>query len=142
MNTILHKITIETSPELLYQALTSQDGLSSWWTKTRSSEAINSFFFGPEGAQQQVDMEIKTLNKNKLVSWKCVAGPWTETGLFNFEIEPDERGAILKFSHEGWDQLDDFFAHCNSKWGFFLTVSLKNYLEKDLGQPHPNDPNI
>lgn len=145
MNNILHKITIETTPELLYQALSTEDGLSAWWTKARVNNeagAINSFFFGPEGSQHQVDMEIKALDANKLVSWQCVSGPWVETGSFNFEIEPDERGATLRFSHEGWSEPDDFYQHCNSKWGFFLTVSLKNYLEKGLGQPHPNDPNI
>jgi len=144
MYSILHKIIIETKPEKLYEALTSQEGLSAWWTKaTATGEAgsINSFFFGP-GGEHQVDMEIRTLKPNELVSWKCVGGPWAETGLFNFAIEADERGSVLHFSHEGWDQPDDFYQHCNSKWGFFLTVSLKNYLEKGLGQPHPEDPNI
>jgi uncharacterized protein YndB with AHSA1/START domain len=34
MTDILHRITIEASPEALYRALTEQNGLSAWWTKT------------------------------------------------------------------------------------------------------------
>lgn len=90
----------------------------------------------------QVDMQIETLTTNELVVWQCVAGPWQETGSFIFSITPDERGAVLHFKHQGWKETDDFYQHCNCKWGFFLAVSLKSYLEKGLGQPHPQDPNI
>lgn len=85
---------------------------------------------------------MEALKSNELVVWHCLAGLWTETGLFTFSISPDERGAVLNFSHQGWSETNDFYQHCNSKWGFFLVVSLKSYLEKGVGQPHPNDPNI
>jgi uncharacterized protein YndB with AHSA1/START domain len=145
MHSILHRITIETSPENLYRALTTEQGLSAWWTKTKTNGdkagSTNSFFFGPDGSHQ-VDMQIETLKTNEIVAWQCVAGPWSETGLFTFAITPDERGAVLHFSHQGWSETNDFYQHCNCKWGFFLAVSMKSYLEKGAGQPHPNDPNI
>jgi uncharacterized protein YndB with AHSA1/START domain len=145
MHNILHRIVIETTPDKLYRALTTQQGLSAWWTKNSSNgdnvgSAI-SFLFGPDGSHQ-VDMQIKALKSNELVVWQCVAGPWTETGLFTFSISADERGAVLHFSHQGWNETNDFYQHCNSKWGFFLAVSLKSYLEIGEGQPHPRDPNI
>ncbi|WP_157828049.1 hypothetical protein [Paraglaciecola sp. MB-3u-78] len=56
--------------------------------------------------------------------------------------EVKKRDAVLHFNHQGWSEADDFFQHCNCKWGFFLAVSLKSYLEKGVGQPHPQDPNI
>lgn len=143
MHSILHRIIIETTPEKLFQALTTQEGLNAWWTKATAGNGIGSvsrFFFGPD--DHQVDMEIRELKPNAQVSWQCVSGPWEETGLFNFAISPDERGAVLHFSHAGWPETDDFYQHCNAKWGFFLVVSLKNYLETGTGQPHPNDPGI
>jgi len=145
MYSILHRITIETTPDKLYGALTTQQGLSAWWTKTKTNgdkvASTNSFFFGADG-NHQVDMKIEALKTNELVVWQCAAGPWQEKGLFTFSITPDEGGVVLHFKHQGWDETDDFYQHCNSKWGFFLAVSLKNYLEKGVGQPHPEDPNI
>jgi uncharacterized protein YndB with AHSA1/START domain len=145
MHSILHRITIETTADKLFNALTTQQGLSAWWTKTNTNgdtiTSTNNFFFGPDG-NHQVDMQIESLKTNEQVVWQCVAGPWQETGLVTFSITSDDRGAVLHFNHQGWNETDDFFQHCNSKWGFFLAVSLKNFLEKGVGQPHPQDPNI
>jgi uncharacterized protein YndB with AHSA1/START domain len=128
----------------VYNAITEQDGLSAWWTKTKTEGKVGStasFFFG-QNEEHQVVMEITDLVKNESVSWKCIDGPWVNTDMFLFQIQADERGSVLQFSHSGWPEADEFYMHCNSKWGFFLTVSLKNLLETGKGQPHPNDPNI
>lgn len=143
MAEILHRIVIETSPEKLYNALTDQDGLSAWWTDAESENEVGGvaqFRFGADG--NKVDMQIAEHVPNEKVAWKCVNGPWVDTGEFSFEIKPDERGSVVRFAHRGWPEADDFYMHCNSKWGFFLGVSLKNYLESGKGLPHPNDPNL
>jgi uncharacterized protein YndB with AHSA1/START domain len=144
MTDILHRIIIETSPEQVYSALTKQDQLSAWWTKAETegkSGSVADFFFGPNG-EHKVEMEITELVPNERVSWKCINGPWVDTKAFQFDIQADERGSALQFRNSGWAEPNDFFMHCNSKWGFFLTVSLKDLLEKGNGQPHPNEPNI
>ncbi|MFT5115387.1 MAG: hypothetical protein ACI8P9_004738 [Parasphingorhabdus sp.] len=144
MHSILHRVTIETSPEAVYQSLVEERSLSKWWTKATASGKVgstNCFFFGADGSHQ-VDMEVCELKLNELIVWKCIRGPWQATGKFAFSITPDERGAVLHFSHQGWAETDDFYQHCNTKWGFFLGISLKNYLENGTGQPHPQDPSI
>ena len=144
MTDILHRIIIEAAPKKVYNAITQKDQLSAWWTRSTgegTAGSIASFFFGPEG-EHQVKMEITKLVPNKQVCWKCIEGPWVDTQAFQFSIQADERGSALQFSNSGWPEANEFFMHCNSKWGFFLTVSLKNLLEKGKGQPHPNDPNI
>ena len=144
MTDILHRIIIEASPEKVYSALTEQDLLSAWWTKSTTEgkvDSIANFFFGPNG-EHKVDMKIIDLDPNKQVIWKCVNGPWENTEEFQFRIQADERGSVLQFKNTGWKESNEFFMHCNSKWGFFLTVSLKNLLEQGIGQPHPNEPNI
>lgn len=87
-------------------------------------------------------MRVVSTIENKEVRWQCINGPWAETGEFVFSISEDKRGCCLHFSHHGWQQTDDFYQHCNAKWGFFLVVSLKQYLESGTGLPHPNDPSI
>ncbi|MBV1915655.1 MAG: SRPBCC domain-containing protein [Pseudomonadales bacterium] len=144
MTDILHRIVIEASPEKVYDALTNQAQLSAWWARAETEGKVGSivsFFFGPNG-EHQVEMEITDLVPNERVCWKCVGGPWVDTDAFQFTIQADERGSALQFSNSGWAEANEFFMHCNSKWGFFFTVSLKNLLEKGSGQPHPNDPNI
>lgn len=144
MTDILHRVIIEASPEKVYRALTEQSRLSAWWTNAKTQGKVGSvasFFFGSNG-EHQVKMEITDLVPNERVCWKCIDGPWVDTEAFQFHIQPDERGSALQFSNLGWAEPSEFFMHCNSKWGFFLAVSLKNLLETGKGQPHPNDPNI
>ena len=141
---ILHRIVIEASPAKVYEVLTKQDGLSAWWTKAHTKGGVGSvvnFFFGPND-EHQVNMEVTELVPNESVTWKCIEGSWVDTGLFQFKIQKDERGSAVKFSHSGWKEADEFYMHCNSKWGFFLAVSLKDLLETGKGRPHPGDPDI
>ena len=144
MTSILHRVIIEASPEKVYGALTEQDELSAWWTKTKTDAktgSVASFFFGPEG-EHEVKMEITDLVPNERICWKCIEGPWVNTEAFQFHLQAHERGTTLQFSNLDWSETDEFFMHCNSKWGFLLTVSLKNLLETGKGQPHPFEPNI
>ncbi len=141
---ILHRMIIDASPGAVYAAVTQQSKLSAWWTRTTSNEKVGDvacFFFGPKG-EHQIKMEITCLTPNEKVTWKCIDGPWVETGEFEFHISKHERGSVLQFRHSGWAEPNEFYMHCNSKWGFFLVVSLKNLLETGSGQAHPNDPNI
>jgi hypothetical protein len=43
-----------------------------------------------------------------------------------FENRTHKKGADLLFGHRDWKEPSEFYMHCNSKWGFFLVVSLKN----------------
>ena len=144
MTDILHRVVIETSPEKLYMALTEQRGLNAWWTKAETTAKVGtlaSFVFGSNG-EHRVDMKIIELAPNERVIWECVAGPWADTKEFSFDIKSHERGSVVQFANRGWAEPSEFFMHCNCKWGFFLGISLKNYLETGKGRPHPEDPNF
>ncbi len=141
MHEILHKVAINTNPQALYAALTEDAGLSAWWSRSETNHDLTTIFFGPEG-EHQVKMRHKAKVPEQKVVWQCESGPWQETGEFLFEIKATEQGCDLYFSHQGWPAADDFYRHCNSKWGYFFTVSLKPYLETGQGTPHPHDSNI
>ena len=49
---------------------------------------------------------------------------------------------VVLFGHKGWKQAGEFYMHCNSKWGFFLGTSLKDYVETGKGRPAPEDPDL
>ncbi len=143
MTSILHKIEIERSPEEVFKALSDPASLTCWWTQAQADNPDQkiAFRFGPEG-DHIVRMQVDEQLPDKKVVWQCIEGPWAETGNFVFDLEPIDCGTALRFAHHGWPAADDFFMHCNSKWGFFLVVSLKSYLETGTGQPHPADPAI
>jgi uncharacterized protein YndB with AHSA1/START domain len=124
---------MKTTPEKLYQAITSSEELSNWWTKADATSILGenlSFYFGPQ-CDHKVEMQLVSLEKNRKVVWQCVEGPWQEMGHFTFIISEDDRGAALSFTHEGWPEMGPFFG-----------LSLKSYLESGKGVPHPNEQNI
>ena len=140
MFSILHRLVIEVEPSALIAAIVESAQLSAWWTKAEGHDGHVGFEFGPEG-DHKVLMQVLEVS-DACVRWQCVAGPWVETGEFVFKVDEDERGAVLHFAHHGWADNGDFYQHCNSKWGFFLVTSLKQYLETGRGLPHPHEPSI
>lgn len=141
METIRHRVEIEGKKEHIYQALTEPNVLSLWWTKAVVEQELIRFYFGPAGEHCIVMQQVECI-ENTTVVWRCVEGPWQDIGQFIFAISQENGKSVLKFSHDGWPQANDFFQHCNSKWGFFLVVSLKQFIETGQGLPHPSDPNI
>lgn len=141
---ILHRIEVEVAPEQLYRAVAEASGLAAWWTPMVTQEGSGEgsickvrFGDGKHGA----DFKVEALSPHQHVQLRCVQGPWKGL-LFHFDIQRHERGSVLIFRNSGWPAQDDFFMHCNTKWGYFLAVSLKNYLEQGQGAPHPQEPSI
>lgn len=141
MYAIQHRVEIESTPRQLRDALTTSEGLSKWWTQTNAQPEVGSiaqFAFGD--GSHIVRMRVDELSE-ELVVWTCIEGPWVNHR-FHFEFTQHKRGVALRFTHEGWSQTDDFYRHCNTKWGFFLSASLKGWLETGRGTPHPKEPKI
>ena len=143
MNAILHRIEIRKPPAELFDAIASQTGLAAWWTPMVEAEAkvgsTAKFRFGD--GKHGPDMKVTELVPEKQITWECVSAPWPGMKI-SFEIQENEKGSVLLFTHSGWEETSEFFMHCNSKWGFFLGVSLKRYLETGTGQPNPEDPDF
>jgi uncharacterized protein YndB with AHSA1/START domain len=144
MADILHRIGMEhASPEGVYDALTTLDGLSGWWTEdttgqTRVGDVVK-FRFGPPGG---FDMCITELDPGRLVRWEVVDGPseWVGTHV-NWELRQDGDFTIVLFRHEGWREPVEFMYHCSTKWASFL-LSLKQLVETGAGAPAPRDVQI
>ena len=139
MKTILHTADIRAaSPDKVYRALTTQSGLSGWWTTTVKADirvgGIIDFTFG---ATFNPDMEITALEEPKLVAWKCVGGhdAWLDN-TFRFDIEPRDEGTILFFRQEYAQELnDEEYGRYNYNWGYYLE-SLRLSVESGRGKPY------
>jgi uncharacterized protein YndB with AHSA1/START domain len=160
MPDIHHTILIASIPEIVYDALTTQKGLASWWTpKTIASQVQNSVSRFPFGDDYFKEMRIDELKPWELVSWTCITGAdeWVGTTI-SFRLESGTKDEILKthpeiqdqlrqsreanivtvliFHHDNWKKDSPMFAECNFTWGMFLG-SLKLYCESGVGRPWP-----
>lgn len=140
---ILHRIgTRSATPEKVYEALTTIDGLAAWWTvdTTGSAEVGGKVAFRfPVGG---FDMEVIETVPSERVEWRVIDGPeeWVGTTI-RWELKQNDDYTIVLFQHQGWKEPVEFMYHCSSKWGSFL-MSLKSYVETGEGAPAPRDVQI
>jgi len=145
---ILHRIGVKgSSPDDVYAALATRDGLAGWWTVTTQGDSsvgeLMQFRFEVDGAEiGSIGMKVLELVSAKLVLWEVVAGPseWIGTTV-SFELKQEDDFTIVLFKHEGWQQPGEFMYHCSTKWATFL-LSLKSLIETGAGSPAPNDVKI
>ena len=136
MPAIKHYLEIPATPEDIYRALTTRDGLAGWWTRESTSGdavgASNTFRFGERFFNR---MKITKLEENRRVEWECAEGEdeWIGTTL-TFDLEPGAERTTLRFTHDKWREETDFFASCNYNWGYYLQ-SLRHYTETGIGTP-------
>jgi uncharacterized protein YndB with AHSA1/START domain len=140
MPDILHKVGIKSSlPNHVYQAVTTLDGLSGWWTTDTRGEnkvgGVLQFRFGSGG----FDMKVLELKPAEHVLWQVVDGPeeWLGTKV-SFDLKQNGDWTVVLFKHQGWKAPVEFMHHCSTKWAVFL-LSLKSLVETGKGAPSPNE---
>jgi uncharacterized protein YndB with AHSA1/START domain len=139
---ILHKVGILSSPDDVYAALTTVEGLAGWWTdETRgdgTADGVLEFRFAPGG----FDMLVVELAPARHVLWRVVDGPeeWIGTTI-SWDLRQDGDYTTVLFKHQGWREPVEFMHHCSTKWAVYL-LSLKSLVETGKGAPAPRDVKI
>jgi len=164
MKSIRQNLLIGASAEKVYSAITTQEGLSGWWTPMATARAeVNSIarfpFPFPPGFEYVKEMKVTELKPFSQVSWECIAGAdeWIGTTI-SFRLETGDKKTLLKshpeitgqaaqlqsdeatllvFQHDGWKEYTPMFSECSFTWGQFLR-SLRRWCETGKGQPWPN----
>jgi uncharacterized protein YndB with AHSA1/START domain len=138
---ILHRVGVKAStPDKTYEALTTIDGLTGWWTADTNGSTdpggVIEFRFPPVGG---FDMKVLEARPNEQVVWEVVGGPeeWIGTTI-SWDLRQDDDFTIILFKHAGWREPVEFMHHCSTKWATFL-MSLKSMIETGEGAPAPND---
>ena len=135
MKEIRHNVVIKAAPEKVYRAITTQEGIASWWcTQTAAKPELgftNVFIFG----ESRNEMKVTGLSPNKSTEWECVHSieEWIGTRI-SFDLEDRKEKTLLRFTHGGWRDVTDMFAECNYNWALFMK-SLKSFCETGLGEP-------
>ena len=134
MLNILHRVGTSATPEKVFAALTTIDGLRRWWTSTAKGNP-------KQGGRIDFgfcEMQVLAATPGEEVHWRCVGGPaeWLDTEV-TFRLRKESETYVL-FSHSGWREPGEFMHHCSTKWATFL-LSLKHEVERGTGRPIPDD---
>ena len=143
MADINHQVGIKAPPEKIYELLTTNSGLSKWWTNDVSGAgdvgSVIEFRFNGGGP----DFKVSQLVPNKVVVWKHTGSTpeaWMGTEIV-FQLRQEGDQTFVRFTHANWKEPTNFMGHCSTKWAVFL-LSLKDVLETGKGKPFPNDIHI
>lgn len=135
---ICHRLRIDVPVETVFHALTTEEGLSAWWTPdTKAQPVIGStlkFSFGPDYSKE---IRVEDLHHYDKVKWLCLKAQeeWIGTTI-SFDLEPHPKGTVLSFNHDNWRAYTPEFAGCSYAWALFLR-SLKLLCETGKGLPFP-----
>lgn len=135
MEDIRMNVTIKATPEIIYHAITTEEGLAGWWAKQTKAKPeigyVNTFTFGDFVNK----MKVTKLVPNKKVVWECTASidEWMGTYI-SFELEEKVGKTLLRFTHGDWKEVTDTFAGCTYDWARFM-ASLKSLCETGTGTP-------
>jgi uncharacterized protein YndB with AHSA1/START domain len=136
MADIRHNLVIKTTPEKVYDAVTTQAGLEGWWSKNTNAKPevgfVNVFILG----KYRNEMKVTELISNKKAQWECIDSieEWIGTSI-SFNLEEKNGNTLVRFTHGDWQAVTDTFAGCSYDWARFLK-SLKSYCETGTGEPH------
>lgn len=135
---ILHEVTVDASPAKVYQALTEQSGLQSWWTEHAKAKAqtgtVSEFSF--YGGMAVFKLSVGELESGKKVYWGVEQGPpgWENTRI-TWDLSGDNGKTKILLGHRDWASTGGLYPSSNYNWAWYLT-SLKSYVETGTGTPH------
>ena len=103
MTKILQLVGVKNSPEEVYKALTTIEGLSGWWTKTTSGKAGQGDIIHFQFGGMSDDMEVIEAVPDKKVRWKCISGSDEWIGSYlTFDIIKKEDQTHIRFCQDNF----------------------------------------
>lgn len=137
MKTIIHTVQIHAAPSKVYEALTTAQGLSRWWTtRVRVDPGEGRSIHFTLHGDFHPDMKQTRLERDRMVQWQYVGGHenWREN-TFSFGLIGEGSETQLHFVQEYAQELtDSVYGVYDFNWGYYLN-SLKQYLESGAGVP-------
>jgi uncharacterized protein YndB with AHSA1/START domain len=140
---IIHRVGIKGTKKEIYHALTTDEGLSKWWTSNTSGAGDVGSVITFKFDDTEVLFQVKSLQSAKSVKWQhtgIMPDAWIGTEVV-FELEEGNNQTYVNFSHQKWKNSSNFMGHCSMKWATFL-LSLKELIETGRGKAFPHDIHI
>jgi uncharacterized protein YndB with AHSA1/START domain len=137
---IVHAIEIHAEPRVVFDTVTTREGLASFWTPDVTGEEAEGgeLSFGFSGAPMRLPILVAALTSPTDVRWSCPGGfPFWEGTEITWSLAPSEHGCKVIFRHMGFpdDQPTFDFGGINLAWGQ-IVARLKEVVESG-GAPNP-----
>jgi uncharacterized protein YndB with AHSA1/START domain len=131
---IIHAFQVGAPRSEVFRALTTEDGLSGWWTtKVRVEGDVVRFTF--EDPFHPV-MRVVEREEPGVLAWALDGGhePWNGS-MFRFDLQKgDGRTAVLFRMSYGQELADEQYGVYNYNWAYYLD-SLRLLCEEGRGKP-------
>ena len=130
MADILHHFPIKGSPQQVFEAISTSQGLDSWWTKGSSVNPV-------QGGEYELDFGPGYDWKARVSTWLPDSDfeltltesedDWKGTRL-GFHLEQQDGTTFVSFHHLNWPQANDHYRISCFCWAMYLRL-LKRYVE-------------
>ena len=138
---IYHNFKIEAPPQKVFEAISTINGLKSWWKKDTSRNAMADgelhFIFG----NNQYDvMKVTAFEKDKTIEWEITESTYPECRLWDGSkisfvlLEQEDKSTVLKFQHYNFPDGYEFCGVCNYNWSVAMQ-SIKSFCETGKENP-------
>jgi uncharacterized protein YndB with AHSA1/START domain len=134
---IHHEINVAASPDRVFAALSTLEGVKGWHTPNAEGtgevgdEWVFSFADHPD-----FGWEVVTSDATREIGWRCTRGPGDSVGTtatFTLAQTDDDRTRV-EHVHAGWPGTHGTFRKCNTTWAVLLH-HLRDYVETGEAAP-------
>ncbi len=134
MYSIKHLFHITASKEKVFEAVSTIDGLSNWWTTQSTGDASPGghlqFRFGEHDGPQ---MKVIELIPNEKLIWECLSPEGWKGHIFTFALDENDGKTRVRFSQDGWTEQGDFYGSCSFSWARYME-SLRQFCQTGKGE--------
>ena len=136
MPEIDHEIKIQGTPEQVFAALSTHEGVASWQTPhAEGTGAVGSQWRFKFTDRAEFDWEVLESEPPNRIVWQCTKGPGDSVGTTTmFLISPSDDRTLLELKHSGWPGTHGNFRKCNTTWAVLLH-HIQQYVQ--TGSPAP-----
>jgi len=132
-------IHIDAAPDAVFDALTTTEGLTAWWTPAEGSGATGGELVFTMNAPDPCVMHVDAATRPAFVQWtvtECNFEPdWVGTRP-TFTVTPvDDGGSEVRFVHHGLTSQLECIEVCRRGWDHFIP-SLRDHVERGEGSPN------
>jgi uncharacterized protein YndB with AHSA1/START domain len=134
---IFHDFPINAQGERVFRALTTPEGLDTWWTKRSAGRpqigAEYELGFGP-GYDWRAKVTRFVPNSEFEVELVHADGDWTGTRV-GVRLEPRNSRTWVRFYHTGWPSPNEHYRISCNCWALYLRI-LRRSLEHGESVPY------
>jgi len=134
MYSIKHLFHINASKEKVFEAISTINGLSNWWTtKTSGDPAIGGTLIFHFGEHEGPHMKVIEMVPNEKLLWECTSPDGWKGHTFTFALDENDGKTRVRFSQDGWTEQGDFYASCSFSWARYME-SLRQLCQTSKGE--------